>query len=721
MSNIFKNPTLESYSTSRISFTSSYIQNMVKFLKLQNPDISETVILDTVKKISNSRLNRPKITKITFPKYGVSKIIDTDLLTHVNGIGKNIISPSGTIYMPSSKKKSILSDVLEESGERRNKFKKVQLDAAASGDKIKEQTAKLLQASAKIFNNSIPGAMGTVYSFLYDLFGYNAITSAGRQCVKTGYAHTERMLGGILYVTDADSVINMCMNIINNTQQKNTNATLNKYKLYIPTSEDLLVFFNSSLRHFCKVDKHKKTLLVYFNQLSKSQRSVIFYGYCFRNLLDKNTDLMKRYFKKFFDRNIEVNYALDPNAIFKIEEDLLNMALSLNFDLINREADLVKAIHDNKRGVLKLLAICLHMQKCLTDCTDLFATFFKLDIDIPIVWDHNKMVRNCTGISDTDSVIFTTEHIVKWYTGDVTKFDQRSQDINAFSVFIVSQSLEHIFARMSSGIGMDIKNLEQIKMKNEFYYPVLMKTFMRKHYAGIIHVQEGKVLPVPKLDIKGLGLRGSDIPKLTADKFNVFIKWIFDTLITKGTLSKEEILVNIAEHEQFIYKSLMSGQKKFLPLKGIKLPAEYKSDPMTTVYFYYVLWQEVFAPRYGELELPTKAYSIPIIGTKGSVFKNPEWRQKFKDIDPETEKRFTKFIAKYPNKNITSIIIPSTVPKIPEILKDIMDARSIIYKNGRPFFLILRSFNIAIGDKKHKYIASDYVDVPGGKNIPLYI
>ena len=54
-------------------------------------------------------------------------------------------------------------------------------------------------------------------------------------------------------------------------------------------------------------------------------------------------------------------------------------------------------------------------------------------------------------------------------------------------------------------------------MNNGFLYTVMILADVKKHYAGIVSVQEGVLLPTPEIDIKGVQFKGSDICKLATD------------------------------------------------------------------------------------------------------------------------------------------------------------------------------------------------------------
>lgn len=707
---IFKYDTIDQYDRDRPKPLKAYVDLMVEHLKKKYPDDSDEKIREFVQNTILSKMNNRRCDVLTHPRYGVTERKVIRLTDYIAGIKDDIITPSGTTYMPPTKKRSVLSTVMSDNVKKRKVFKKKQLEAGAKGESAFEQLYLLLQASVKIQNNSIPGAMGAVASVLYDLPGYNAITSTARQSVMTGYGQTERMLGANIYVTTLEDVINYCTIFAKACDKDRVRRVLNSniHPVAYPTVDQVATFFLDCLQFYGNVEPLKNKLYEYLGRLEKEVLAFVYYGYCLKNLLLANDSLMKSFLKNFFRRDVYVDPNWDPNEISSFDGDLLNMATSLNFDMINRIPEMHDAIKETPDGVRQLIGVCKHMLNCLDEWRDLFETFFRVDVDLPKVTAQPRMIRRVVLVSDTDSVIFTTKDLVNWYAPD-EHFTQNCYDANAFLVFMVSQSLEHIFARLSSGFGMVGDDRKKIAMKNEFFYPVFIRTTAKKHYLGIIAIQEGKILPKLKNDIKGVNFRGSDLPKTTQD---ASVKYILDTLgiiKDKPTIDASDITGPVVRHEQLIYKSLMAGEKEFLPTTPLKHEHEYK-DPLVSDYFYYLFWQEVMADTYGEFVLPNKGSVIPLIG---GAIKSPEYHAMLQEKAPDILIRLKAFMAKYPKKNITRIIMPQTLPAIPDIFRPVMDARSIIFKNGRPFYLLMQSFNLAVNDTKCSYLVSDFYDTSG--------
>lgn len=706
---LFKDDIL-SHKLSRKRPTAAYVDQMSSYLKRRYPDCSDEFIEKFIKNTVTEKIKRPRVKMLVHPEYGVTRESVEDLLTGLDPFNKDIITPSGAIYMPPSVKESLISQMIDSKVAERNIYKKEMLDAAAVGDSVREIVSKNLQASAKIFNNSIPGAMGTPYSFLFDLPGYNAITSIGQQSVKVGYGHIERMLAGNMYLPSIESIINFVHTLTRHTPTEQVRTVLSKYNLHKPTVDEVADDLLDCLSLYRNIDGCREPVVKCLSVLTEEERAFLTYAYCYWNLIKYNKDFVRKYLTEFFSRNGRIDKAWEASEIFDVEEDMLNMAMSLNFDVINNDPKLWNAVKEYPDAVVKLLSICRHMDKCLHDIGDLITVFFKLNYNIPGIWKYPNIVRKCVAVSDTDSAIFQTKDIVEWYTPD-NLFCQDAYDINAFSVFLLSQSLEHIFGRLATAIGAEGKKRGLIKMKNEFYYPIFIRTTKGKHYLGQILIQEGKILPKPKKDIKGVQFRGSNLPSIVGDRFEQYFDWVCETLTTgDGLISINDLLSRVVEFELEMHKSLTSGEKKYLPTAQVRVKTEYP-EPMKTNYFYYMLWDEVFAPTFGEFVIPNKGYSIPVVSS--NVFTSAAFHAELAKVDPKLSSRLKEFTAKYPQKKINSIILPPTLAEVPEVLRSIMDTRKIIFTCTRSFSLLLNQLRLSFNDVKTKYLIADFVSDSG--------
>ncbi len=708
MSDIFKH---DQYVASRPRMLSAYIVQMTTYLKSLHPDQShdeiKAFVIDTV----NKQIKVPAVEILRHPSPG-NTIRETVSLTHhvAKNIGQDIITPSGTVYMLPTKKKSFLKVSLANKIGERKVYKKIYLSALEAGDMIKAGTNNLLQSSTKIYVNSAPGAMGSPFNILYDLPGYNAITSTSRHSVKYGYAHTERLVDANLFLVSYNDVVAYCIRLMN-VQPDGVWEMICRHHLHVPTVAELTQYFVTSLSYYMMKTPDAE-ITTFITTLSPATRAFIFYAGCLKNLIVYNDQFFRAFFQRLFSTECAFDPNDDPTQIGRVfETDLLAMVTSLNYEVLGYNEDgerynLYDATIHHPNRVRQIMAIARHVETSLQSISDLLSICFRLDTDIARLGDHPHMVRKAVLVSDTDSVIFSTQTLVEWYSGGTVNFSRSSYEINAFTVYVLSRSLEHVFARLSCGFGMVGDDISKIAMKNEFLYPIMLRTPISKHYAGIVQMQEGKLLPKPKTDIKGIQFRSSTLSSVTNKAAEEFLINAMNTLIKDGTLKAHDLLSTVSGFESQVYDSIMSGDRLFLETASIKSADEY-ADASKSAYFYYVFWESVFVPRFDSMLLPNKCFKLPLIDD-GEILKNAAILEDIKTFDSEIHKRLLAFMEKYPKKSISHILVPPTVTVIPELFRPLIDVRSIIYENTKPFYLGLKSMGFGYTFSKNMLLITDF-------------
>jgi len=691
-----------SYERDPVSLLRAYGENMSAFLCRQYPHVPVAQIQTFINNEVTKSLRRPTLKMINYPSYGNGKIETTDLLTYTDTLRKNIITPAGVIYMPPSVKESFLKRKILDNIGTRKVLKKKMLKAASVGDRGLEQRYNYLQASTKIENNSIPGAFGSAHNPLYDKPGYNAVTSLARHSIMCGYAHVEKMLEGNFYFPTPDHCINYCMQLVR-ICPLDLASVVAQYGIIIPTISDVVEHFIHSLCLYQRItEKLRNALTKFIASLSMNERTFVYYAYCLKTLLIRNEHVFRPYLKEFFRTDVTIDPTAKPTDIFNCNGDLLAMVSGLNADLIGRKP-VSDALIEEPDGVRHLIAIGNHMQNKLNGIGPLISTFLRVDCDVADAMSHPNMIRKAVIISDTDSVIFSTQSWIEWYVGHVS-FGPDAYAINGFVVFLITMTLEQVFARLSTNFGAEGEDRYRIAMKNEFLYPLMLRTPLPKQYAGRVAVQEGFVLPKSKEDIKGLSYRSSAMCKETVKAGKDFVNWIFDTVMEKGTIEVADCLTRVLDHENKVIKSLEAGERLFLTTTPIRNETDYK-DAAVSSHYYWRLWEEVFRSKFGEFVIPSKGYVLPLL-QDGKVLKDPRYLALVKAFDSPLYERLVGFMDKNP-RAITRLVIPMTLKQVPAILRPIIDIRGITYANSTPFIVTMRSLGIAYTDSKDQTLLSD--------------
>ena len=78
---------------------------------------------------------------------------------------------------------------------------------------------------------------------------------------------------------------------------------------------------------------------------------------------------------------------------------------------------------------------------------------------------------------------------------------------------------------------------------------------------------------------------------------------------------------------------------------------------------------------------------------------------------PDIHKRLIAFLEKYPNRKITSVIIPPSLSEIPDIIRPLIDLQKIMYTNAAPLYILLKSLGIGVSEGKTIITLSDMYNI----------
>jgi hypothetical protein len=192
-----------------------------------------------------------------------------------------------------------------------------------------------------------------------------------------------------------------------------------------------------------------------------------------------------------------------------------------------------------------------------------------------------------------------------------------------------------------------------IEMKNEFLFSKYYSLNVKKKYATKVIAQEGK--PFSFMDIKGLETRRSDIPTVSKEMLQKLLEMIFDGV----KISK--LKTYVSEIEDRVRDLASNGDPCVAkPVSFSKEETDYKSMPEHLKAM--LIWNCIVNDDFRH-------------GSKGRLFK-----VKSIDLQKAPEKiqnNYTKqFLAKYTSKNLTAIVIPEDIKKLPEYF--IPDVNAII-------------------------------------------
>lgn len=693
----------------------AYLTNQVTYLKAKFPDRSIDELTEFVKGIVATKIKRPKAKIISHPSPGNSELVDVDLLSFIKENNSRIITPSATVYKSTEEQVAFDKQFIDMLRNKRDVSKKAMLKYAAEGKELEKSLEDFKQSLCKIQVNSIIGSNGNNQNAMYDLEAFNGVTSMARHGVIMAYAYVERFLCSNFYFPNFEHVLNYIITVKNHCPSKEVIYDLvDKYHLISPLPCELTEVFCNSLKFYMpNVDACRLKLNRLLENIPKHEITFIYYSRNLFNLFTSNTQFWKEWFHKFTHHHEQLtdfmftfNVGIDklvPEDLWKLDGDLLQVIATIYSKELNG-MQIKKTPKDNPELALRLYLIGLDMQKQLNEISDLFDTFLHNKTLVAHIHSQRNIIRKCVGISDTDSVIFTTKHLVEWYLDGTINFSEEAYNVNAFIVYLLTKSIASIIRHMSVARGATGDNVDMIEMKNEYLYPVLLKTGIGKHYAGDITVQEGNFLPKPTLDIKGVSFMSSNVAKVSHEFLQNLIKKIQSDVKEYGNIHIADFILMAYDYEKSILDSLKRGEFTYFQNIGIRAKEEYKK-PESSIYVNYELWDKVFASKYGAINIPTK---VPIIPITPRSLLNENYLIWLKSVSPDIHEKLVKHTTKLGKKQINRIPLAINLTAVPQEIVPIIQTRPIVYKNMAPIQLALKSIGVDLGVAKRMPLFSDY-------------
>ena len=414
--------------------------------------------------------------------------------------------------------------------------------------------------------------------------------------------------------------------------------------------------------------------------------------------------------REFLERLYRAHEAVvaDEKAIETIKanpEDYTLLAHCLKSDAVRGLGKDYKSMGEDTLATLQ--SAVLSIRQVLEDYRDWIEIFFVTDNVPPVASYYPTSMRRCVLTGDTDSTIFTTMSWVGWLN-DGVYHGTRADAISAAITFIASQDIIHILARMSANAGVAKKNLRLIAMKNEYYFPVFVPTLVNKHYYASIAVQEGNVYAKLKRERKGVHLKNSNIPRHLVVAANEIMDSIMDTTLAGSKISLVEILKKVAGIERDMTSGILSGSRSYYRNMVIKTKDSYHASLEQSPYYYWLLWQRVFAPKYGDAGEPP----VDTISVSTSIATHTQLMQWLASIqDRELAERLQSFLAEHNKKNLKTILVPVSVLSVagmPAELQQVIDARSIVVRLCRIYYLIMQTLGVNMMNDRATTLVSDY-------------
>jgi hypothetical protein len=673
-----------------------YYQQAATFLS-QMKGISFDQALEFVKtsiKSGQFKVENPTVEYFQRQENGDRVFKETSLNEYINdSLNKGeVIAPTMTTYTKPLEKESLLVNFVDDNVAIRSRAKKAEFAAEAAGDTSTQAFKKIEQTNAKLSNNALSGAHVSPSTPMYNKTAHSTLTSTCRSTSGYGNANNEKLLNGNRHYWSPDVVINNIVSIIGNTNYEQLRLTIHRYNLVYPSVENVMECITYSSNLYWTSPRRLNNIIALVNTLTPIQRAAFVYTGDLYHLMKFNNDVIKTFIYKL-SRKITGECPDAFDKLLTFPEDNVILAHHICYSEMKSKGKAYAKIKDTPE-LATLTLTAENITTVINEYSDFIKTFMVTN-NVPASLAYfPESIRRAALTSDTDSTIFTVQDWVIWFR-DGLIMDEETIAVAATMIFLASQAIVHILAKMSANFGVNPKRLKQIAMKNEFFFTVFVPTNVAKHYFSTIAVQEGNVKKERETEIKGVHLKSSNSPKVITKQAKEMMESIMDTVVEGKKISILKYLKQIGDTQRNIEASILRGDQEFYRLGEIKPPSSYK-NPESSPYNFYLLWTEVFASKYpGAVTVPYQA--IKVATNLDSPSATKEWLDKIEDR--EFANRLIEWMKKNNKVVLPSLMIPLDMVKfhgLPKEIVPIVEVRKIIKDLTNIFNLLLETLGFYI-------------------------
>lgn len=623
-------------------------------------------------------------------------------------------APTFTTYRPEYVQRSLESSFLTVGSERRGIEKKNKFKAKEAGNDELAEYHDNMQLMLKVQNNSSSGAKATAGTIQYNQTGHSTLTSICRSTTSFANSTNERFLGGYRHYYNVEVVINNILAILTYCSEEETRRVMDKYQLHYVRPDELIQAIKRSTDIYWRAPNLFKQIEEFVVKLTPLQCSMYLYNSDLYHLREFNDEVIRKWYGKLLSyQNLTPLPLEEAEAWIDImDADLAALIAVYVADYCNGKS-VKTALTKNPEIKPHVGAVIKNTIEVFEHYRDLIRCFWVTDM-MPFETAHvPHMMRGIVLGSDTDSSLFTLDKFwVQWYTGN-TNHTKEAMDVVGTTVYLTSQHIAHILGLMTGIINIVDEKKPLIAMKNEFLFSSFTTTSRGKHYFAKKDAQEGIMIDRAKMEseIKGVGLKHTKVPAHITKGFHEELNLVMNTIEQDGKISILERTKHIAQLEHEIYTSIQRGEPTYLQRAQVKVKDAYKNEN-SPYKRGYLLWEDVFAPKYGHtVEPPYDCILVSLKTDTKSRFNT--WVSSFEDR--VLADRLLKWVEdNNEGRPLKTFYIPQAVATsvgIPTEFMSVMEPRKLVYKIVAPYYLLTESFGSFMVNNHITRLYSD--DFPG--------
>lgn len=619
----------------------------------------------------------------------------------------HLMAPTFTTYLQPHVKKSLIAKYIQTNKQLRKVYKNQQHEAEMLHDYARYSFCAGLQTSIKVKNNSVSGAHSSPYNSLYCKSAHSTLTSGCRAATSYSNANNEKLLAGNRHYWCPNVVLTDLINHSQYSDRASIAQVMQRYQLHVPSVEDVMACINSNTRDYWRSDISTKSIELYVKTLDPLARASFLYNGDLFHMAKHNPLFVREFLNSVSD--VDAVTKVDTEMVANmIDGDTLIMGTLISSDYVGGR--LIKDVKKNTPDDYNvLMATCLKIHNGFDAYSDFVGAFVRPNVLTPSIAYLPNMIRKAVVTSDTDSTISTCQWWSEWFCGREKLFSRKGFDIAYTMTYLVSQTVKHLLAQLSVNFGVHKDRIGMLSMKNEYFFPLYSLTTNAKHYFNYTSACEGNVYEKFKLDVKGVGLRSSNAPPRVTSDLHKYMMYIMDKTINEGGLTSHELYNPVVCMEHSILHSINSGKYEYMKTQQIKQPSSYVNGEEAAGYQYYMMWLEVFSPKYGFPDAPPyRAVKISLDLHNRTRLK--AWLDSIED--QAFKQRMEAWLTRTGKTSLTTLMLPEPALMANGVPKEVISAvasRKLLADVMRPFYLTIEAAGISMLNDNLTRLASDEI------------
>lgn len=625
---------------------------------------------------------------------------------------KPILTSYGCLFTQHGERPNPLYEMIQEFADRRNNFKKKMLQYPKGSEEYNRYN--LNQLVAKVDTNAIYGCLGAASSVFYNVYVATSITRQGRSSITASIMLFESFLANNIKFGSLNQIVAFIDHVLqekpnrkfrdsdildNNVSKESVFAKLMLSCGYrwLPNDEDMEIIW----RMVQRLDQEDLNRLYYKNNL---------YSFFDNEVpLEIVTDILKELDSPF----------IDPNSPPSNIQDKLDILVDIVKEYVYYRYQIIDKI-ERVETLIRQVDLTTDTDSCIITLNPWY-TFIAdkvknedmkikhFDVDAVKLMEKENLNEAGDILKKDDSEFiydFKNDEIVKRKRMRnplvVIPEDSLRHSIINILAYVIGKLLRDYFDRISimNNVTNEAHPFCLMNMKNEFLFMKMLLSDAKKHYATLVEVQEGHVIPndpSKQLDIKGLEMDKSVIPKSTKE---VLSKILYEDILKSKNIDQLKIINKLAVLEKQIKEAIVNGSTEYFKPMKVKSIRSYK-NPMSTQQVKGSIIYDLLRDKNEPYINLDEQCPVLVVKTKinKSILESSRFREEYPDkynllikafYDNnsivfkvrEQEYLFNFFKATTPNnaREITSIAIPYTIPT-PKWLIEFIDYDSIIKEN----------------------------------------